>query len=163
MFHGGMLISVCKVGPTDTLWKLCPHFRCSKQCERANCKSRMHSYWKVFCLRSKMGRPHFARAPQSTDGVRCTAAHPSTRVAHPKQYNCDCKGKSHRLLTTCVACFASFSCFIACCPRFPYIFNFLYAWHLFSIQYRNPVILFPGRRFVCWILSLCLKQWGLIN
>ena len=44
-----------------------------------------------------------------------------------------------------------------------YIFNFLYAWHLFSIQYRNPVVLFPGRRFVCWILSLCLKQRGLIN
>ena len=42
--------------------------------------------------------------------------------------------------------------------------NFLYAWHLFSIQYRNPVVLFPGRRrFVCWILSLCLKHWGLIN
>ena len=35
-----------------------------------------------------------------------------------------------------------------CCLRFPYIF---------------PVVLFPGRRFVCWILSLCLKQWGLIN
>ena len=45
-----------------------------------------------------------------------------------------------------VSCFASLSCFIACC------FNFLYTWHLF-----------PGRRFVCWILSLCLKQWGLIN
>ena len=51
----------------------------------------------------------------------------------------------------------------ACCLRFPYIFNFLYAWHLFSIQYLNPVVFFPGRRFVCWILSLCLKQWGLIN
>ena len=50
-----------------------------------------------------------------------------------------------------------------CCLRFPYIFHFLYAWHLFSIQYRNPVVLFPGYRFVCWILSLCLKQWGLIN
>ena len=47
--------------------------------------------------------------------------------------------------------------------RDPYIFNFLYAWHLFSIQYQNPVVLFSGRRFVCWILSLCLKQWGLIN
>ena len=57
-----------------------------------------------------------------------------------------------------VPCFASFSCFIACCLRFPYIFNFLYAWHFFSIQYRNPVVLFPVRRFVCWILSLCLKQ-----
>ena len=34
---------------------------------------------------------------------------------------------------------------------------------LVSIQYRNPVVLFPGCRFVCWILSLCLKQWGLIN
>ena len=33
--------------------------------------------------------------------------------------------------------FASFSCFIACCPRFPYIFNFVYASHLFSIQYRT--------------------------
>ena len=52
---------------------------------------------------------------------------------------------------------------VPCKLRFPYIFNFLYAWHLFSIQYRNPVVLFPGRRFVCRILSLCLKQWGLIN
>ena len=29
--------------------------------------------------------------------------------------------------------------------------------------FMNPVVLFPGRRFVCWILSLCLKQWGLMN
>ena len=38
---------------------------------------------------------------------------------------------------------------------------FLSSWHLF--QYRSLLVLFPGRRFVCRVLSLCLKQWVLIN
>ena len=32
-----------------------------------------------------------------------------------------------------------------------------------SIKCRSPPVLFRGHRFVCWILSLCLKQWGLMN
>ena len=60
-----------------------------------------------------------------------------------------------------VPCFASFSCFIACCLRHTSLTFFILDTCFNPI--RNPVVLFPGRRFVCWILSLCLKQWGLIN
>ena len=31
------------------------------------------------------------------------------------------------------------------------------------VKYRNPLGLFPGRRFVCWILLLCSHLWGLLN
>ena len=30
-------------------------------------------------------------------------------------------------------------------------------------QKWSQLVLFPGRKLVCWILSLRLKQWGLIN
>ena len=32
-----------------------------------------------------------------------------------------------------------------------------------SIEHRSLLVLFSGHIFVCWILSLCLKLWGLIN